>query len=271
MDRYKNEEYLKQQIMCQNRHQFIFGYNNDVRRNFTEKLDREFPIKVDSNDPIGIYIRDFGLPKIDFDCTVLDNSRIDIVSIEYLTFTIFYNLLLKSIEDVGEDLLNVRIQKIFTMLNKYSINSGHTNIGNLQDLINIVEESKEFYRMYYIDYLTNGFIERTPDELALPFLHLESFVSKYKQVLNINSHFDIIIEKCEDTAISSIKAVNNLVGARINKDISMKIIVEPGMWDCYIASNNEHIDAVHDYGFIELDDSHGQYIKKLSSKNTILL
>lgn len=269
MDGYKNEEYLKQQIMSQNRHQFIFGYNNEVRRNFTEELGRKFPIKVDSNDPMGIYIRDFGLPKIEFDCTAFDNSKIGIVSIEYLTFTIVYNLLLKAREDIGDDLLNLRIQKVFAMLNNYSINPGCPDIVNLQDLLNIVEQSKEFYRMYYIDYLTNGFIERTPDELALPFLHLESFVSQYKKALNNDSHFNIIIEKCEDVALSSVKAVNNLVGARINKDISMKIVVEPREWDSYIAFNGQCIEAVHDYGIVELDNSHGEYVKKLKESNAL--
>ena len=37
MDKYKNQEYLKQEIMGENRHQFIYGYSNDKRKNNLSK------------------------------------------------------------------------------------------------------------------------------------------------------------------------------------------------------------------------------------------
>lgn len=220
-------------------------------------------MKIDFDSPMSIYVEDFGLPRIEFDSTLLDSDRIDIISREYLSFSIVHALLSKSIRDIDVCLLDSRIKKLLDILNKYSINPECSNITSVEDLIKIVEESKEFHKMYYVDYIKNGNVDRTPDELVLPFLHLESFVSQYKKTLNNTSHLGIIIDKSHDIALSSIKAVNSLVGARINKDISMKIVVEASMWDTYIALNGQYVEAVHDYGIIELDNSHGEYVKKI--------
>ena len=88
----------------------------------------------------------------------------------------------------------------------------------------------------------------------MPFLHLESFVSQYKRGLNNNSYFGIVIDKGADVSLESIRNVNLLVGLRINSYISMKIVVAPDKWDSYFDSDGQYIEAVHDYGVVELDD-----------------
>ena len=50
------------------------------------------------------------------------------------------------------------------------------------------------------------------------------------------------------------KSINNLIASRINKDISVKLATGNKTWRTYMADNNEHIDSVHDYDIIYLDD-----------------
>jgi len=264
---YKNEEYLKNVIMRQSRHQFLYGYDNEKRKKFFHKLDSEFPIKIDCNSPMAVYLNEFGLPKISISDGQLDVNETDILSREYLSFAIVHAILLKSKNNIGADLLNSRLEKLLKILNKCCITPGHQKICDLDDLIRIIEQSKEFYNIYYIDYVKNGRENKSINEITLPFLQLEMFISHYKSALNNESYFGIIIDKSQDISFSLTKAVNCLVGSRNNCDISMKVVVEPDKWDCYVDTNGQYIEIVHDYGAIELDDSQAEYVKKLKSSN----
>lgn len=262
MYKYENKEYLKNEIIGQSRHQFIYGYNNEERKSFIKELDNDFPIKIDSNLPMTIYLNEFGLPNIPINNSELDLNKIDILSREYLSFSIACSILLKSKENIGFDLTE-RIEKLLTIINKYYKNSNYPNILSLDDLINVLEQSKDFYKVYYIDYLKNGIEDKSINDIVLPFLQLESFVSQYKKVLNNTSYFSVIIDKCDDIAASSTKAINLLIGSRINKDISMKIVLEPNMWETYFDLNGQFVESIHDYGIVELDNSHREHVKKL--------
>ena len=114
---------------------------------------------------------------------------------------------------------------------------------------------------------SGGFSNKSIDDFRIPFLQLELFISQYKRALDISFYFGIIVDKYDDIALSSTKALNSLVGARINKDISMKIVVEYGMWDSYVDTSGNFIEVIHDYGTVELDDSAKKYVKKLKGTN----
>ena len=259
----KNEEYLINEIMRQNRHQFIYSYNDDKRKYFLQQLVHSYPVKIDCNLPMCIYINEVGLPKVSMTDNKLDNNKISILSREYLSFSIAHAILKKSKDSVDMDLLNTRLIKLLDLLNKYNVNSGYKKIESLDELILTLAETKEFYKSYYLDYVRTGKEDMSINDIAMPFLQLEFFVSQYKRVLNNKSYFGIIIDKSEDISLASTKNVNFLVGSRINSDISMKIVVEPGKWDSYVDSNDQYVEAVHDYGIIELDDSQAEYVKLL--------
>lgn len=104
------------------------------------------------------------------------------------------------------------------------------------------------------------------DQIPIPFLQLDLFIAQFKRALNNNSYFGIIIDKQQDIAVSSTKAINFLIGGRINKDISMKIAIQPDNWDTYLDPNGQLIEAIHDYGTVELDDSNREYTKKLKNR-----
>lgn len=263
MVNYKNEEYLKYEIMGQSRHQFIYGYDNEKRKSFFHKLDGEYPIKIDCNSPMAICLNEFGLPKVPLMNDELDNNKIDILAREYLSFAIAHAILQKSKKTVDIDLLNSKLIRLFNLLNKYSVNPGQKEINSLDELISILNESKEFYMSYYLNYVKTGKEDKSIDNIVMPFLQLEFFVSQYKKALDNGSYFAIVIDKCDDISLASTRAVNFLVGSRINSDISMKIVVEPEKWDSYIDTNGQCVEAIHDYGIIELDHSQIEYIKRL--------
>ena len=263
MEQYKNLDYIKQMIMGESRHQFIYSYDNEQRKKFLRELDNEFPIKADCNSPMAIYLDDIGLPKIPINREELDSDKISTLSREYLTFSIAHAILMKSKNNIEMDLLNSRIDKLLNFINKCYINDGHSKISDLEHLIQTLEQSKEFYKNYYDEYVRTGTTELSIRDLTLPFLFFEFFVQQYKRILNNESYFCIIIDKSSDILLESTKSINLLLGARINRDVSMKVAVEPDKWDSYIDLNGQYIEYIHDYGVVELDNSQKEYIKKL--------
>ena len=69
------------------------------------------------------------------------------------------------------------------------------------------------------------------------------------------------LDKKNNISTLSVQAINNFIGARINGDISIKVAIEPDDWETYCGTNGQYIEAIHDYGTIDLDDS---YTKRLS-------
>lgn len=81
--------------------------------------------------------------------------------------------------------------------------------------------------------------------------------------MGMNSYFGIVYDKKGPLAIPSTRQINNLIGSRINGDISVKIAMEPENWETYVDSNGQFVQATHDYGTVELDDSFQKYMKKV--------
>lgn len=267
MEKYNNEEHLKEEIMGQSRHQFIYGYNGDDRRQFLESMAEDYPVVLDEKSPMAIILTEYGLPKIPLDNEKIDKDRINIISSEFLNFSIVSNILLRAKATNDVDILNVRLRRLIDNLNKYNIKN-HSPMSDLDDLIMILMQSKEFYMNYYKEYYGKGKETMSIDDIALPFMPLPLFISQFKSAINNSSYFGVIIDKQDDIALSSTKAINGLVASQINKDISMKIAIEPDKWDSYREVNGQVIQRIDDYGTVELDDSQSQYLKKLKEKRS---
>lgn len=272
MEKYENEEYLQHQIMDQSRHQFIFGYDGIQRKQFLENMASHYPIVLDKRSPMSIYVTELGLPKIPICDSELSEYKIYSISREFLYFSIASDIILKakSLNDIT--MLNEKMKKLIDTLNKYGINNkNYSRMEDIDDLIRLLLQSKEFYKNFYIEYYGSGKDNMEINDIALPFLNFDMFIRNIKSAFNNESYFGVIIDKQSDIALSSTKAINDLVGSRINKDISMKIATEPDKWDSYRNSNGQIIESVHDYGTVELDDSQSQYLKKLKGNSRIQL
>ena len=264
MEKYKNEEYLKKEIMKQSRHLFIYGYSNETRSEFLKSLEDDYPVITDSNKPIALYFDTLGIPKIDVDLKNKENYLLYATSREYLPFAIATHILERSMK-FDREVLDNRLSRLIRLTNRNK-NFGHAEIKSTEQLLKEIKTSRDFYYETYINYV-KGLIKRIPiDDISIPFLQLEIFVELYKEAMNIDSYFGIIFDKKSPLMISSTQAINNLIGGRINKDISVKVSIEPNDWETYKDANERMIEIVHDYGTVELDDSYQEHIKTLKKK-----
>ena len=262
MEKYRHEDYLKKEIMEQSRHLFIYGYNNEHRSEFLKSLENEYPIKIDSDEPCALYFESLGLPKVDTDLKDKDSFIIYTSSREYLSFTIAAKILKRSM-DFDTTILNSRLSRLINIINRNK-NSGGSEIETAEQLLREIIMSRDFYYESYINYV-KGLVERISiDKISVPFLQLEMFVSIYKRAMNMNSYFGIIFDKKSQLAIPSTQAINNLIGARINGDMSVKVAIEPNDWGTYRDANGQFVEAIHDYGTVELDDSLKEHMRTLT-------
>lgn len=262
MEQYKNEEYLMNQIMEQSRHLFIYGYNCEHRSEFLKSLEQNYPIIADSDKPVALYFDTLGMPKIDVDLKDKDRYLIHAISREYLSFVIATRILERSIE-FDRTVLDSRLSRLINLINKNK-NVGHAEIESVEHLLKEIKMSRDFYYDSYINYV-KGLIERISiDNVTIPFLQLEMFVRLYKEAMSINSYFGIIFDKKSPLAIPSTQAINNLIGGRINGDMSIKVAIESDDWETYRDVNGQLVEAIHDYGTVELDGSLKEHMKTLT-------
>ena len=222
----------------------------------------KYPIKIDSDKPTALYFDSLGLPKVDADFKNKDSYIIQASSREYLFFTIAAKILEKSME-YDRTILNSRLSRLIKIINKNK-NSGYSEIETADQLLKEIKTSRDFYYENYIKYVKGQIEKVARDNVSIPFLQLEMFVMLYKEAMKINSYFGIIFDKKSALATSSTLAINDLIGSRINKDISMKIAIEPDNWERYIGTNGQFVEATHDYGIVELDDSFKKNMKTLT-------
>ncbi len=260
MEKYNNEDYLKKEIMGQSRHLFIYGYNNEYRSKFLKSLEDDFPIIAGSDKPVALYFDSLGLPKEKVDSSNIDYDLIRNISMEHLSFEIATNILEKSVEF---DEIDSKLCRLIELTN-IGRNKGYNEIKTVKDLLIQMKTTRDFYCESYLNCI-NGKIDRVSiDKVAIPFLQLELFVRNYKRAMKMNSYFGIVFDKKSPFATSSIRAINNLIGARINSDISVKVAIEPNDWETYYDMNNQFVEAIHDYGTVELDSAYGDDMLKLT-------
>lgn len=198
MEQYKNEEYLKKQIMEQSRHLFIYGYNNEHRSKFLRGLEYDYPVIVNSDKPIALYFDTLGIPKIDVDLKDRDKYLINAVSREYLSFAISTKILERSMELDGT-ILDSRLSRLISIINGNK-NGGYGKIKTTLDLLKEIKISRDFYYESYINYA---------------------------------------------------------------KGLTEEISIEPDDWETYRDVNGQLVEAIHDYGSVELDDSFKKHMKTL--------
>lgn len=254
------EQYQKI-IMENSWHQFIYGYNIEQRHQFLKELEQDYPIQIEENTPMAIYLEEYGLPKIDLKLNEMERIQISGVSREYLNFLIAHQVLTNSIECLGIQELDKRMTELLSFANRCLINGKATSLQNITDLLMVLEQSINMYLKGYLNYNEHSF---KINEVAIPFIQIDSFIRRVKQGLNNNSYFGIIIDKRHDISSFSPKAINGLIGSRITADLSMKVALEPGGWDTYSYSDGQVIQDPHDYSTIQLDDSLKVYINTLT-------
>ena len=247
---YINEEHKRKEIIEQSRHQFIYGLDGDSRTNFLKEIEKDYPVVMDSESPMAVYIEDYGLPTIECNNEV-DNNHLKIVCTEFFSFSVLSSIM-KKYKENNNDSKNDDIIDYFDDL----------DINDLEELIKIFDESKEFYKKYYEEYLRNGASTHNINEIRLPFIELTDCLERLKEAINSTSYFALLIDNKKEISIPSTQVINLYVGSRINNVISMKIATEPNKWNTYLDSNGQYVQSLHDYGDVQLDDSLKKELKR---------
>lgn len=255
-------ENLKNEIIGQSRHLFIYGYESDERTSFLKSLEEDFDVVIGEDKPIAIYMKDYYFPKVDISEDI-DKFRLHQVSREYFNLSLVRNILTR-IKSKSDMLSNENILKFLNQLS--SITSDHSSYSNLDDFENDLVSSQEFYSLYHDKLISGSSSLPNICDVKVPFVMPDMLVSKIKRMIVNKSYFGIIIDGSNDFSLETYKLVNGYVTRRINSDLSMKVVTDPEKWYTYYDNGGEFAEAVHDYGIVELDSSYSDHTKRMMKK-----
>ena len=247
------------EIIGQSRHQFIYGENGKRREEILRGIVNDNPIVCDVNEPGSIYLGDdylSGRESVD----QLDSYRELAIARENFNFAVCGKLL----DEALSLNINARSDEFLSRMNRLFVDNGQS-IDDLDSLVRVLYQTRDFYRDGYKTYLETG-VFPSLEGLPIKFMELDSFMHYYKKLLNNKSYFSVIVDQQKPISSLSKRAINDVVGKRINADISMKVACQPGEWETYYDLSDQFVQSVHDYGVVELDDSLNQYVKKIKSK-----
>lgn len=247
---------IEKQIISESRHQIIYCDDSSIRKQLFKSLEVNNPLIETADKPMSVYIDDLG-PQTNNMKNNLDSIKLSSMTREYLYFSICYEIVNKiknfKIDKKSLDYFIDRINTLFIQ---------NYNIISLDELLSTLLSSKETYEKAFINYAETGSFDFDINDMNIPFMDIESFVKKIKKLINNDSYLCILLNYEKDISIYSMKSINNLIASRINKNISIKLGTGSKQWKTYYTDNNDHIDSVHDYDIIYLDDKKGFDNKK---------
>lgn len=255
-------QYLQREIMEQSRHLFVYGYSNKERNEFLKEMVKNYPICFNSNKPIAIYCKNIGLPKMIASGDV-DSITISVFHREYCYYELASIMINQLLQSVDSSVLKQYSTAFINRINKLFLEK-ENQIGNIEQLKELIEEAKQSYLSGYQDYMNNGILKVPYNRFS--YFSFEIFLNYFKRMLNLQSYFGMIMDYQGVVSIESQKVINNFTSSRSNKDISMKIVCEPETWRTFYSQNGEVVEAIHDYGTVELDDSFKKYLDDKKEK-----
>ncbi len=256
-------EYTRKQIMEENRHQFIYGYNTEGRHRFLKDLERAYPILTDSASPVAIYMEDFSLPLSKPINENINSGTVRLIANEFLDFSISESIIRRILEQGKLNTSMSKINDLLERINRLYGHKQHTQARSLEELKSILEESRKMYSNYYVEYLQGDQSWFDPDSLKIPFINAVDLATKTKKALNIDSYYGLIFEIDKRMPLASYQAINGYITRRCNTDLSIKIATSPAAWPTFYDLNGALAENIHDYGVVEPDDSYKVYTKQM--------
>ena len=266
MNKIKTKDALGREIMDQSRHLFVYGFDTEERKEFLKTTADAYPVSIGAKTPAGIYISEPGLKEAES----LGSLSKDIITIyhrDYLNTLIAKYLIKKVITDV--ELLQINqelLSEFIDRFNKLYLNKVRASVTDLKNIDNLLAEGLEVYSNEWKNYIASGKTGDIHSAIPVSMHLLEHFVKHLKLMFQMNSYFGVIIDADAKLSTPSKMAVNSLVNARINSDLSIKVACTPEDWEVYKTPDSGYIQASHDYGEVELDDSARLHLSKLKEK-----
>jgi len=248
------KEVLGSVIEGESRHYFIYGKNGQERAQLLKSIADKYPIVLDSSTPACIYMEDFGLPEVTNPVEYFDKFHRLTCAREFLSFSIAHQLVSQLASEINVWDVKTNVDEFLKRVNRVLKTNDYNDIQNIEDLIGCLKISKEFYREEYKNLLQLGRIVEDINDLPIPFITLNSFMSMFKKMVNTNSHFSLIFDQQTPIPLVSQQAIISIVTRRINSDISMNVVCDRNEWKTYYGLDGMLAEPTHDYGDRNLED-----------------
>ena len=147
---------FESEIIDQDRHLFIYGYNNEARKSLIDTIEEDYPVVFDENKPMAVNVKDYGIPIMPINNKGIDYDRLRIIGREYFDFSVADALIGRAREQYDDKTLNERFQRIDNMINRTTFHVSSKEIKDLRDLLDAIAESKDFYKGNYKEYVDTG-------------------------------------------------------------------------------------------------------------------
>lgn len=227
-------------VVLESRHKFVYYDNESI--NGLRELEYEYPAKVNSEEPVVVYIQDDSLPKVDTKL-VLDKDRIIVFHCHYYELLIFLAIINQLANQIEHSELNNRLERVF----KLCSHIGKSEIKDIDTLRDLLIESKNIYKEAYLEYMNSGKCDFY-DKVPIPFIMMDSMIQVVKKALDLKKHFSLLLEFREDMSIYTCRAINDHIASRCNGYLSMNVLLHSDSeWKSYYANNGQFIQDTHDY------------------------
>jgi len=215
-------------MIYNNMDMYIYFESDDKKEEVLDELLSNNKIKYDSYDPVVIYLDDFGLPnkKIKED---ISKITLNTICKEYLYFNIAIKLIEKLKQDIEIDMLP-RKDVILNKIKRQFLVSDKYDIKTCDELLETLNESKNYYKEQYFSYTDTGNFNRDLKNIKIPYLDIEDFVNYFKKLISNNSYICILIDNKEDVNITSKKCVNALVDINYEVPFTIKVLTSVDDW-----------------------------------------
>jgi len=230
-------------VVLESRHKFI--YYDDESFNSLRELEYKYMSKLNSEEPIVIYVKDEGLPHLDTEM-LLDKNIIINFHERYYGLLIFLSIIDSISNNVDYDEMNIKFDRLFRVITCYI----NVEINDINTLKRMLIDSKEIYKDAYVKYLETGKMDFY-DKVPIPFVMVDNLVPIVKNLLNLKEYFSLLID-LECISVYDSRSINDYITSRCNGYLSVNVLLHnDNDWKCYYANNGEFIQNVHDY--IEID------------------
>lgn len=253
----EKKEYISNRIIEQAWHKFIYAYNNDDRNLLIKYVIEHNPLELNNNKPFAVKLNSMGLKSLHKCHYEIDNSKLSVLSYEYLKLSIANDLLLSLRKQ--NDLFKFDSKRIIAIIGKMC----DKEICSLEELQQMIQESQIEYKNIYEEYIKSGICANPYEKVPIPMILLDSFMRCFKEMIGNNSYCELLIDHENEISIHSYKAINNLLGSRITGDLTLNIFCEPNDWVTYYDQSSMFIENIHDYTTIEYDESFKKSMEKV--------
>ena len=226
-------------------HKFVY-YDDESIGNLRLLEGVYFP-KIDSEEPIIIYVMDEGLPKVDTTLK-LDSYRIGFIYEHYYEIVIFLAIIDKIANYIEHSELNTRLKSLFRLCSCIR----KEEINDINTLRTMLIDSKNMYKDGYIEYMETGktdFYNNVP----IPFIMMDCMIPDLKKAIGLNKYFSFMLEFDGDISIYTCKAINDYIASRCTGYLSMNVLLhDDSEWKTWYSNNGQFIQETHDYTEIDL-------------------